>query len=107
MNGSEWPYPDDLWAEDAEPPDLLQDVVPAIVERFARDRGRRLGVEPGALAAASITTLGSLVAAGNRLQMRQRDPHWTVRPITWFLLIGDPGTNKSAAIKEAVLRLDE
>ena len=82
--------------------DLPPGVVPDIVERVARDRGRRLGVSPGAPAAAFVTALGALVPAGNELQMRQNDPLWKVKPTTWTAIIGDPGTNKSATLSYAV-----
>ena len=73
-----------------------------MVERAARDRGRRLGVDAGAPAAALVTVLGSLVPAGNRLQMRQRDTEWTGKPIQWTAIIGPPGSNKSATINAAM-----
>jgi hypothetical protein len=95
---TEWDEPADLWTDRAEVVDLPEGVVPAIIERAARDRGRRLGVEAGALAAGIVTTLGSLIHAGNRMQPRQHDTKWTVRPITWTALIGDSGTNKSATL---------
>jgi hypothetical protein len=88
--------PVDLWAAGSPPAKLPQGVVPEIVECLARSGGRRLGIEPGALAAAYITALGSLVPSGNRLQMRQLDTGWTVRPILWCMPIGDSSTRKSA-----------
>jgi Protein of unknown function (DUF3987)/RepB DNA-primase from phage plasmid len=96
--GATWDDPADLWTDRAEVVDLPEGVVPAIIERAARDRGRRLGVEAGALAAGIVTTLGSLIHAGNRMQPRQHDTKWTVKPITWTALIGDSGKNKSATL---------
>jgi hypothetical protein len=61
-----------------------------------------LGVEPGAVAAATLTALGSLVPAGNEIQMRQLDPHWRVKLILWLALIGEPGSAKSPTIAAAV-----
>jgi hypothetical protein len=97
-----WREPLDLWPVSSAPTDLPLDAVPEIVARFAHDRGLRLGVAPGAVAAALITSLGALVPAGNELQMRQRDPHWTVKPILWTAIIGEPGSNKSATLAAAV-----
>jgi hypothetical protein len=101
-----WDEPTDLWAGKSEPTDLPSGVVPKIVERFARDRGRRLGVEPGAPAACLITALASAIPAGNTLQMRQKDPHWTVKSILWIAIIGDSGSNKSATLNTAMLPLE-
>jgi Protein of unknown function (DUF3987) len=97
-----WGAPADLWAGDSGLTELPDGVVPEIVERLARSGGRRLGVEPGALAAAYVTALGSLVPAGNRLQMRQFDTDWTVAPILWFMVVGDPATRKSPLLSYAI-----
>jgi hypothetical protein len=99
---SGWNEPTDLWVENSKPASLPSYVLPDLVGKTARDRGLRLGVEAGAPAAALVTVLGSLVPAGNRLQMRQRDPDWTVKPIQWTAIIGQPGSNKSATIGYAV-----
>jgi hypothetical protein len=93
--------PVDLWADTSRPAELPQGVVPEIIERLARGGGRRLGVEPGALAAAYVTAFGSLVPAGNRLQMRQLDTDWTVAPTLWFMVVGDPATRKSPLLSYA------
>ena len=97
-----WGPPADLWVADSGPIELPDGVVPEIVERLARSGGRRLGVEPGALAAAYVTAFGSLVPAGNRLQMRQFDTDWTVAPILWFMVVGDPATRKSPLLSYAI-----
>jgi hypothetical protein len=65
--------PNAIFVDHLKPADLPVGVLPDLVEQFARDRALRLGVDAGAPAAALVTTLGSLVPAGNRLQMRQLD----------------------------------
>jgi hypothetical protein len=50
--------------------------------------------------------LGSLVPAGNRLQI-QHDPDWKVKPIQWTAIIGPPGSNKSATIGYAVSAVEK
>jgi hypothetical protein len=94
--------PNAIFVDHLKPADLPTDVLPELVEQFARDRARRLGVDAGAPAAALVTALGSLVPAGNRLQMRQLDTEWTVKPILWTAIIGPPGSNKSATINAAM-----
>jgi hypothetical protein len=100
----EWGEPANLWAEneDTEVPALPPGVVPKYIADFAKDRGRRLGLEAGAIAAATISALGSLISAENILQMRQRDPHWRVRPIFWCAVIGPPGSRKTPMLAEAM-----
>ena len=93
--------PTDLWAERFTPADLPEGVVPHVIECVARDQAKRLGVEAGAPAAALITAIGSLVPAGNQMQMRQNDTDWKVKPILWTAIIGEPGSNKSATLKYA------
>jgi hypothetical protein len=93
--------PSDLWAERFTPADLPVGVVPDAIECVARDQARRLGVEAGAPAAALVTAIGSLVPAGNQMQMRQNDTDWKVKPILWTALIGEVGKNKSATLKYA------
>jgi hypothetical protein len=99
-----WGEPADLWAEneDTEPPALPPGVVPKYIADFANDRGRRLGLEAGAIAAATISALGSLISAENILQMRQLDPDWKVRPIYWCAVIGPPGSRKTPMLVEAM-----
>jgi Protein of unknown function (DUF3987) len=97
-----WDEPANLWAETSKPAELPHGVLPEIVELLARDKGRRLGVEPGAVAAVLITALGSLVPARNRLQMRQFNTGWTVHPVLWAAIIGSSGKNKSATLTYGV-----
>jgi hypothetical protein len=104
---TDWNEPTDLWVDNLQPASLPAGVLPDLVERVARDRGLRLGVEAGAPAAALVTVLGSLVPAGNRLQMRQHDPDWRVKPIQWTAIIGPPGSNKSATIGYAVSAVEK
>jgi hypothetical protein len=55
----DWGEPTNLWSADIDPPNLPVGVVPELVERYARDRGRRLGVELGGVAALTIVALSS------------------------------------------------
>lgn len=99
--------PNAIFVDHLKPADLPAGVLPEVVEQFARDSARRLGVEAGAPAAALVTALGSLVPAGNRLQMRQRDPKWTVSPILWTVIVAPSGSNKSATINAAMVPVKE
>jgi hypothetical protein len=94
--------PNAIFVDHLKPADLPAGVLPEVVEQFAHDSARRLGVDAGAPAAALVTALGSLVPAGNRLQMRQRDTKWTVKPILWTAIIAPSGSNKSATINAAM-----
>ncbi|TKV78926.1 DUF3987 domain-containing protein [Bradyrhizobium elkanii] len=97
-----WHEPADLWEQERTPVDEVSGMVPEFVERFGRDRARRLGVSPGAMTAATLTTLSSLVPANNVLQMRQNSDSWSVHSIIWTAIVGDPGTAKSPAVSAAM-----
>lgn len=97
-----WQDPADLWEQDHAPQDIPSDVVPAYVARFARDRARRLGVDEGAMTAAAVTALSSLVPAANDLHMRQHSNSWPVKAILWLAIVGDPGTAKSPTVAAAM-----
>lgn len=97
-----WQEPADLWEREQEPPELPAGVVPTYVERFARDRARRLGVNDGAMAATSIVALSSMVPAAVNIQMREHSNHWPNKCILWAALIGDPGTAKSPTLNAAM-----
>jgi len=100
---SDWPNdPTNLWLEESEPPDLAPGLLPELVERFARDAGRRVGVEPGAIAAAAVTGFAALIHAGNVIQVKQRDPKWVERAVLWTALVGEPGSKKSPALAQAI-----
>lgn len=106
----DWDEPANLWRSDAEPPALPTGLLPDLIEQYARDRGRRLGVDAGGVAALTVASLSSLIHASNCIQVPQCDPHWTERPILWAMLIGNPGSNKSATLSQAidpVLRLEQ
>jgi hypothetical protein len=94
--------PNAIFVDHLKPADLPAGVLPEVVEHYALDSARRLGVDAGAPAAALVTALGSLVPAGNRLQLRQRDTKWTVKPILWTAIIAPSGSNKSATINAAM-----
>lgn len=97
-----WHDPANLWERETAPRALPKGVAPSYVESFADDRARRLGVSPGAMAAAAITTLGALVPAGNNLHLRQHSDSWSVKCTLWTALVGDPGTAKSPALGAAM-----
>lgn len=98
-----WQQPADLWEQENAPDSIPADIVPRFVERFSRDRARRLGVDDGAMTAATITSLSSLVPAGNNLHMRQHSDSWPVKSVIWTVIIGDPGTAKSPAVNAAMV----
>lgn len=97
-----WQQPADLWEQENAPDNFPHDVVPSYVERFSHDRARRLGVDAGAMAAATVTALGALVPAGNNLHMRQLSDSWSIKCVLWTVIVGAPGTAKSPAANAAM-----
>jgi hypothetical protein len=104
---AEWGEPINLWSKERIPAELPVGVLPEIVENQAREMARSLGVNAGAPAAVLVTALGSMVPASNVMQMRQLNPDWTVRAITWTTLVGSSAANKSAPLNVATSFLKE
>lgn len=98
--------PVDLWAEQ-ERPSLPRDLLPPVIERFARDRGAQMGVDPGGLAAAALAVCAAAIPDGVRLQVKQHDPDWTESPRLWVALVGGPSTKKSPLMSAASKPLRE
>ncbi|KRE04728.1 hypothetical protein ASE61_07360 [Bosea sp. Root670] len=98
--------PIDLWAE-YERPSLPEGLLPPVIERFARDRGAQMGVDPGGLAAAALAVCAAAIPDGVRLQVKQHDPDWTESPRLWVALVGGPSTKKSPLMAAASKPLRE
>ena len=60
------PEPIDLWAQ-FDPPELPRDVLPPIIEQFARERGEIMGADPAGLAMSALTVCAAAIRAVDRL----------------------------------------
>lgn len=92
--------PADVWAE-RERPTLPANLLPPVIERFARSQGDLMGVDPGGLAMAALTVAAAAIPDSVKLQLKRHDPSWTESARLWCALIGSPSTKKSPTISVA------
>ncbi|MBJ3783858.1 DUF3987 domain-containing protein [Devosia sediminis] len=92
--------PVDIWAERARPT-LPANLLPPVIETFARRQGELMGVDPGGLAMAALTVAAAAIPDSVKLQVKRHDPSWTESARLWCALIGSPSTKKSPTISIA------
>jgi hypothetical protein len=96
-----WSTPVDLWAK-FDAPELPANVLPAIIERFAREQGSLMGADPAGLAMAALTVCAAALPDRVRLRVKVHDHLWTEQARLWTALIGMPSTKKSPILRQAV-----
>src|SRR3984893_7640296 len=102
------PEPIDLWAQ-FDPPELPRDVLPPIIEQFARERGEIMGADPAGLAMSALTVCAAAIPARIKLQVKKHDQAWKESARLWVALIGLPSTKKKPIMREAakpLVRMD-
>jgi hypothetical protein len=101
-NEEEWPEPEDLWADVADPPDLARGILPAVMDEWADDEAVRLGVPFGAVATPALVACAAALSARWRVQVKQFNHGHTERAVLWAALIGEPGARKSPTLSKAL-----
>ncbi|MGX0962611.1 hypothetical protein AB7M63_003060 [Bradyrhizobium japonicum] len=96
--------PIDLWQHRAHPP-LPADLLPPVIEEFARAQGELMGVDPGGLAAAALAVCAAAIPDSIKLRVKRHDPNWLESARLWVAPIGDPSTKKSPLISAAAAPL--
>jgi hypothetical protein len=83
-------------------------LLPPPLRRFAEYQARSTGVDPAAAAMAALVACSGAIDQRTTLKMK-RTGAWVVRPRLWGLLVGDPATAKSPAIRASIapLRAEE
>jgi hypothetical protein len=93
------PDPYDFWGL-LGVPEFPRDVVPSVIENFARQEAELMGCDPGGLAMAALSVAGTLIS--DRIKLRpKRHEDWEVLPRFWCALVGEPSTMKSPIIRKA------
>ncbi|MET4258481.1 hypothetical protein ABIC09_003426 [Bradyrhizobium sp. S3.12.5] len=96
--------PVDLWQHRAHPP-LPANLLPPVIEEFARAQGELMGVDAGGLAAAALAVCAAAIPDSIKLRVKRHDPHWLESARLWVAPIGDPSTKKSPLISAAAAPL--
>lgn len=91
--------PLDLWAR-YNPPVVPKGVLPDIIERFAFARADQMGVDPGGLAMAALTSCAAVIRDSIKIKVKQHE-NWTESARIWTMLIGDPSYKKSPIMRAA------
>jgi hypothetical protein len=98
------PEPLDLWAQ-FDPPELPRDLLPKIIEDFARERADIMGADPSGLALSALTVCAAAIPDRIMLQVKKRDQAWKESARLWVALIAPPSGKKSPIIRAAVTPL--
>jgi hypothetical protein len=97
---SSLPEPIDLWAQ-FDPPELPHDILPKIIEDFARERADIMGADPSGLALSALTVCGAAIPDRIMLQVKKRDQAWKESARLWVALIAPPSGKKTPTMHEA------
>ena len=97
-SGGKWGEPDNLWADQADPPDLAAGVLPPALERWVKDEAERKGVDIGVVAVPAVVTCAAAIPAQFRLQVKQQDTGHTTCAVLWGAIVGGPGSRKSPVL---------
>nr|WP_309502349.1 DUF3987 domain-containing protein [uncultured Roseovarius sp.] len=99
--------PVDLWGS-FDPPELPRDLLPPIIEEFARANGDQMGADPAGLAVAALVTCAAAIPDEIKIKVKRHDD-WTESARLWAALMGPPSAKKSPIISAAtgpLCRLD-
>jgi hypothetical protein len=101
-----WPTPKEikpaLLPVPAFDPEAL---LPPVLRDFVVDEAERMPCSPDFVAAALLSTLGSVVGARCGIRPKAHDP-WHVVPNLWGAIVGQPASKKTPAMNAATKPLD-
>lgn len=97
--------PVDLWGR-FDPPALPADLLPRVIEDFARIQGNQMGADPAGIAVAALVTSAAAIPDGVRLKLKRHD-RWSESARLWAALVGTPSTKKSPILSVATEPLCE
>lgn len=91
--------PVDLWGS-FDPPELPADLLPPIIEQFARANGDQMGADPAGLAVAALVTCAAAIPDRVQIKVKRHDD-WKESARLWAALMGPPSAKKSPIISAA------
>ena len=96
----EWPDPKPIHVTLQPVPAFNSDMLPEALRGWIMDEAFRMPCSPDFIAAAALSTLGSLIGTQCTIRPKTND-NWLVVPNIWGAAVGDPGTMKTPAISAA------
>lgn len=91
--------PVDLWGAFA-PPDLPHNLLPPIIEQWARVNADHMGCDPAGLAMAALATCAAAIPDRVSVRVKQHGD-WQECARIWVALVGEPSTKKSPILSAA------
>jgi hypothetical protein len=104
----QWSAPVDLWAK-FDPPELPANLLPPVIEHYARGQAALTGADPAGLAMAALTVCAAAIPDRIKLQPKVHEAGWLECARIWTALVGLPSTKKSPMIRQAakpLVRID-
>jgi Protein of unknown function (DUF3987) len=93
----------DPW-EEFQVPDFPCSVLPRVARVFVERHTEAIGVDPSAMAMATLTAISGAISHRFKLRMLQ-SASWWESPRIWTLLVGDPAKRKTPCITAATRAL--
>jgi Protein of unknown function (DUF3987)/RepB DNA-primase N-terminal domain len=90
--------PVDLWAPSTAPP-LPRDLLPKVIEDFARNQGELMGADPAGLAVGALTAIAAVIPDRIQLQPKEHEPHWKESARLWTALVGPVSAMKTPIMR--------
>jgi hypothetical protein len=103
-----WQMPVDLWAK-FDAPELPTEILPSVIERYARGQAALTGADPAGLAMAALTVCAAAIPDRIKVQPKVHEHGWRESARIWTALVGPPSTKKSPIIRQAakpLVRID-
>jgi Protein of unknown function (DUF3987) len=81
---------------------LPDNSLPPVIEAYAKDQAELMGISPGPIAFAAITSLAPTIHGGYLIQPTNNS-RFRQRSVLWSILVGDPTTIKTPILEEVTI----
>jgi len=98
--------PYDPWGH-FDPPTLPRGILPNVIENLAVEQSKLIGCDPAAIAISCLVGCAAVIRDKIKVQPKANNSEWMESARLWGLLVGDPSTKKSPAMKVAMAPLME
>ena len=99
---AEWPEPLDISRALFAGKPLPIDLIPAALQQITADCAKRTGIDAAPYFFGFLGAISGLASDCIRVQPKQHDETWTVRPCLWPVAIGGPSSGKSPGLEEGM-----
>ncbi|MDH4981456.1 DUF3987 domain-containing protein [Hyphomicrobium sp. D-2] len=105
----DWSEPIDLFgtATASKPATLTPDMLPFAIRGYAVDQSERMGLELAAIAIPALTVAAAAITDDLQIQHLRHDHTWLESARLWSVMIAEPGSTKTPAMKSTIKPLEE